>query len=86
MMLKRPRETAKLPWLEKAYRYALRDYEQWNQQPHLAGDTGLSRYFDHGEGPVPEIMGDPSHYYRGAAYFFLAHDPSFRSYLVHDER
>jgi alpha,alpha-trehalase len=72
------------PWLEKAYRYALRDYEQWNQEPHLADNTGLSRYFDHGEGPVPEIMGDPSHYYRGAVYFFLAHDPSFKSFLVHD--
>ena len=69
-----------LPWLEKAYRYALRDYEQWNQKPHLAGNTGLSRYFDHGEGPVPEIMGDPSHYYRGAVYFFLAHAPSFKSF------
>ena len=42
--------------------------------PHLAGDTGLSRYFDHGEGPVPEIMGDPSHYYRGAAQYFLQHE------------
>ncbi|MFI5071606.1 MAG: trehalase family glycosidase [Terriglobales bacterium] len=73
-----------LPWLEKAYRYALRDYEQWNQKPHLAGNTGLSRYFDHGEGPVPEIVGDPSHYYRGVVYFFLAHDFSFKSFLVHD--
>jgi alpha,alpha-trehalase len=73
-----------LPWLKDAYRYALRDYEQWNQQPHLAGDTGLSRYFDHGEGPVPEIVGDPSHYYRGAAYFFMAHDQSFGSYLIHE--
>jgi alpha,alpha-trehalase len=62
----------------------LRDYEQWNQKPHLAGDTGLSRYFDHADGPVPEIMGDPSHYYRGAVYFFLAHDHSFNSYLVED--
>jgi len=73
-----------LPWLENAYRFALRDYEQWNEQPHLAGDTGLSRYFDHGNGPVPEIAGDPSHYYRGAAYFFLAHEPSFESFLVHE--
>ncbi len=73
---------ANLPWLEKTYRFALRDYEQWNRQPHLAGDTGLSRYFDRGDGPVPEIMGDPSQYYRGAAYFFLAHDHSFNSYLI----
>jgi alpha,alpha-trehalase len=71
-------------WLEKAYQFARRDYKQWNEQPHLAGNTGLSRYFDHGDGPVPEIMGDPSHYYRGAAYFLLAHDRTFHSYLVHD--
>jgi alpha,alpha-trehalase len=71
-----------IPWLGRAYQYAAHDYEQWTQPPHLAGDTGLSRYFDHGNGPVPEIMGDPSHYYRGAAYFFLAHDGSLESYLV----
>ncbi len=70
-----------LPWLEHAYQLALRDYQQWTMKPHLAGGTGLSRYFDHGDGPVPEIIGDPSHYYFGAAYFFLAHDSS---YLVHD--
>jgi alpha,alpha-trehalase len=71
-----------LPWLAQAYQFAVRDYEQWNHKPHLAGDTGLSRYFDHGDGPVPEIMGDPSHYYRGVAYFFLAHGGSNESYLV----
>jgi alpha,alpha-trehalase len=74
-----------LPWLAKAYRYALRDYEQWTAPPHLAGKTGLSRYFDHGNGPVPEILGDPSQYYRGAAYFFLAHGPSFKPYLTHEK-
>ncbi len=70
-------------WLEKAYQFARRDYEQWMKPPHLAGHTGLSRYFDHGNGPVPEILGDPSQYYRGAAYFLLAHETSFKSYLVH---
>ena len=69
-------------WLERAYQFAVRDYEQWNEQPHLAGDTRLSRYFDRGEGPVPEIMGDPSHYYRGVTYFFLSHGGSYDSYLV----
>jgi len=73
-----------LPWLENAYRFALRDYEQWNEKPHLAGETRLSRYFDHGDGPVPEILGDPSHYYRGAAYFFLAHERPFKTFLVHE--
>ncbi len=58
-------------WLQQAYDFAVTDYEQWTHPPHLAGDTGLSRYFDHGEGPVPEIIGDPSDYYRGAAQYFL---------------
>jgi len=61
-------------WLERAYRFAVQDYEQWSRPTHLAGDTGLSRYFDEGKGPVPEIMGDPSDYYRGAAHFFLLHE------------
>jgi|SRR5579872_770789 len=71
-----------LPWLAQAYKYAVQDYEQWTHEPHLAGDTGLSRYFDHGDGPVPEIMGDPSHYYRGVAYYFLVHGGSHERYLV----
>jgi alpha,alpha-trehalase len=61
-------------WLERGYAYAARDYEQWTHPPHLAGDTGLSRYFDHGDGPVPEIMGNPNDYYRGIAHFFLIHE------------
>jgi alpha,alpha-trehalase len=58
-------------WLKKAYDFAVIDHDQWTHAPHLAGDTGLSRYFDHGEGPVPEIIGDPSDYYRGVAQYFL---------------
>src|SRR3984893_3678458 len=71
-----------LQWLEKAYGFAVRDYQQWTRQPHLAGATGLGRYFDHGDGPVPEIMGDPSHYYRGVAHYFLVHGGSHEQYLV----
>jgi len=69
-------------WLEKAYGYAVRDYEQWAQAPHLAGDTGLSRYFDHGEGPVPEIIGGPHNYYRGVAQFFFVHGGPNERYLI----
>jgi alpha,alpha-trehalase len=72
-----------LQWLKKAYEYAVRDYQQWTEVPHLAGDTGLSRYFDHGEGPVPEIVGDPDMYYRGVAQFFFLHGGSNERYLVH---
>ena len=71
-----------LQWLEKAYGFAAKDYKQWNREPHLAGDTGLSRYFDEGEGPVPEIMGDPSDYYRSVARFFLTHEGENSPHLV----
>jgi alpha,alpha-trehalase len=69
-------------WLQKAYGFAFRDYEQWTHPPHLAGDTGLSRYFDHGEGPVPEIIGDPSNYYLGVAQYFLLHHGTKDPHLV----
>jgi len=69
-------------WLEKAYGFAVEDYEQWTRAPHLAGDTGLSRYFDEGDGPVPEIMGDPSDYYRGAAHYFVVHEGEDSPHLV----
>lgn len=60
-------------WLAKAYGYAQTDYAQWTTPPHLAGNTGLSRYFDRDNGPVPEIMDNPSHYYREVAEYFLMH-------------
>ena len=69
-------------WLQRAYGFAVEDYEQWTRAPHLAGDTGLSRYFDEGDGPVPEIMGDPSNYYRGAAHYFLVHEGEDSQELV----
>lgn len=71
-----------LPWLERAYGFLVRDYTQWTEAPHLAGDTGLSRYFDQGQGPVPEILGDPRHYYLGAAQFFLKHEGLESPHLV----
>lgn len=48
-------------WLTKAYSYILRDYQMWTTEPHLAGNTGLSRYYDYGNGPTPDIAatGDP---------------------------
>src|SRR5690348_12649086 len=49
-------------WLARAYDYAVRDYQLWTREPKLAGNTGLSRYFDLGEGPVPEMGDDPTYY------------------------
>ena len=49
-------------WLEHAFTVAQKDYSTWTRPEHLAGHTGLARYFDYGTGPVPE-MADASTYY-----------------------
>ena len=60
-----------LQWLAKAYQYAHRDYEMWLREPHLADATGLSRFYDLGEGPVPEGLHDETGYYHDVLADFL---------------
>jgi alpha,alpha-trehalase len=38
-----------LPAIEKYYRF-------WTEEPHLTRQTGLSRYYDLGDGPAPEVL------------------------------
>jgi alpha,alpha-trehalase len=70
-------------WLMHAYAAAQRDYALWNSPIHRAGDTGLARYFDLGEGPVPE-MEDTSSYYPDVIRWMLAHPQSGSKYLVRE--
>src|ERR1700744_995686 len=49
-------------WVREAWPSLLRDHALWVSPPHLAGDTGLSRYFDLGHGPVPEEDPASSYY------------------------
>jgi len=72
-----------LAWLEKAYGFASKDYELWNHDPHLAGTTGLSRYYDFGNGPAPESLKDESGVHRKVANYFLLH-PESRNYVQDD--
>jgi alpha,alpha-trehalase len=67
-------------WLEKAYGYAVRDHDMWMREPLLAGDTGLSRYFDLGEGPSPESIKDETGHYRDVAQYFLLHPAANEAY------
>jgi alpha,alpha-trehalase len=67
-------------WLEKAYDLASRDYEMWNRDPHLAGETGLARYYDFGDGPAPESVKDESGIQRQVADYFLLHGEA-RNYI-----
>jgi len=69
-------------WLEKAYAYAVRDHDMWTREPLLAGDTGLSRYYDLGEGPSPESLKDETGHYRDVAQYFLLHPEADQGYVV----
>jgi len=69
-------------WLARAYEYAKRDYALWTHEPHLAGSTGLSRYYDFGNGPAPESVKDETGHYRQVAAFFLGQPDLGRGYVV----
>ena len=69
-------------WLERAYADLSKDYEMWTHDPHLAGDTGLSRYYDFGEGPPPEAVKDETGFYRKVAQYFFLHPAQAKDYLV----
>ena len=60
-------------WLTKAYQLATKDHNLWDAEPHLAGTTGLSRYFDFGDGPAPESVKDETGHYREVVAYILAH-------------
>jgi alpha,alpha-trehalase len=57
-----------VPAIEKYYRF-------WTSDPHLTKETGLSRYYDLGEGPAPEVLSDErdaqgrTHYDRVKEYY-----------------
>jgi alpha,alpha-trehalase len=69
-------------WLAKAYADLEKDYEMWNRDPHLAGETGLSRYYDFGEGPPPEAVQDETGFYRKVATYFFFHPQQGDSYIL----
>jgi alpha,alpha-trehalase len=69
-------------WLAKAYDYAVKDHELWTSEPHLAGSTGLSRYFDFGNGPAAESVKDETGHYRQVAAYFLGQADLGGNYLI----
>jgi alpha,alpha-trehalase len=68
-------------WLEKGYAAASKDYETWVRPEHKAGTTGLAKYFDFGEGPVPE-MADDSTYYPDVIRWLEAHPAANTGFLL----
>jgi alpha,alpha-trehalase len=60
-------------WLETAYSYVKRGHAMWTREPHLAGGTGLARYYDFGDGPAREALQDETDLYRRVAAYFVFH-------------
>lgn len=66
-----PRTEASRVWLKTALEAAVKEYYTiWMGSERLT-DTGLSRYYDSGEGPPPEV--EPGHFDAVFARFALAH-------------
>jgi alpha,alpha-trehalase len=76
-----PDAAARSAWLDHAYAAAEKDYQTWLRPEHRAGSTGLARYFDYGEGPVPETA-DDSTYYQDVLHWLLAHPAEKADFLV----
>ena len=69
-------------WLARAYNFASRDYQMWMRDPHLADNTGLSRYYDFGTGPAPESLQDETGLRRKVIGYFLLHPQLDRTYVI----
>ncbi len=69
-------------WLERAYADLEKDYAMWTRDPHLAGQTGLSRYYDFGDGPPAEAVQDESGFYRKVVQYFFLHPAEANDYVV----
>jgi alpha,alpha-trehalase len=54
----------------------------WMREPHLAGSTGLSRYYDFGDGPAAESAQDEAGLHRKVAGYFVIHPELARTYVV----
>ncbi|HZP04073.1 MAG TPA: trehalase family glycosidase [Terracidiphilus sp.] len=69
-------------WLDHAYTVAEKDYTTWTRPEHLAGRTGLARYYDYGSGPVPE-MADANTYYPDVIRSLVEHPtPAGNAFLI----
>jgi len=77
-------DAAEKAWLERAYADIEKDYRMWTRDPHLAVQTGLSRYYDFGEGPPAEAVQDESGFYRKVAGYFFFHPVEAENYVVEE--
>ena len=51
-------QTGDADWLRRTVPAIEQYYRFWTTEPHAVPDVGLSRYFDRGTGPAPEVLAD----------------------------
>jgi alpha,alpha-trehalase len=73
-------------WLAHAYPYLEKDYAMWIRDPHLAGTTGMARYYDFGDGPPAEGLQDEGGFYRKVISYFMVHPDQADHYLVEQQK
>jgi alpha,alpha-trehalase len=69
-------------WLEESVPAIEKYYEYWTTEPHLTPETGLSRYYDLGDGPSPEVVSS-EHDSSGRTDYDLIKD-YFRGHRISD--
>jgi alpha,alpha-trehalase len=84
--------TGDTAWLRSTVPAIDRYYRFWTSAPHDVADVGLSRYFDRGDGPAPEVVADEkdelgrTHYDRAREYYRTHDVADYDESLYYDSR
>jgi alpha,alpha-trehalase len=85
-------QTGDRDWLRSTLPAIERYYRFWTTAPHLVPATGLSRYYDLGEGPAPEVVSDErdaegrTHYDRVREYYRTHEVPDYDVRMYYDRK
>jgi alpha,alpha-trehalase len=82
MVLAMYRRTQDRMWLEESVPAIEKYYAYWTTEPHLTPETGLSRYYDLGEGPSPEVVSSEHDAKGRTDYDLIKH--YFRTHSISD--
>jgi alpha,alpha-trehalase len=92
MILQWYEQTRDHTWLRSTVPAIERYYRFWTTEPHALPDVGLSRYFDRGAGPAPEVVADEkdeqgrTHYDRALEYYRTHEVTDYDEALYYDSR
>ena len=85
-------QTRDTAWLRSTLPAINQLYRFWTTEPHAIADVGLSRYFDRGSGPAPEVVADEkdeqgrTHYDRAREYYRTHDVADYDESLYYDSR